>query len=484
MVCGPNGACYASRTDSVAAYEAQEWLSTMGIGVIAKSSQITWECSPIGRKVRHRPRGATLIEDTADLLTDPRLTHSKSIAIAALVIASLVPLGFDLGGRPVALYHLLAFPLAILSIPHGGVSGRVYLALGGSAVAVAVLGALMDFGSSLAPLFSVAHFLAPYAIVVAISASRQKRAMLTGAIWIGLCIAASTILGMAALGRPTVFIDGSLRFSVSQVFPHLAGNAQVNTWATVLVAVSIVGMVALEGSAVRRATKLAALMGVLGSLAVIPTTGSRATTLAAIILISIFFARAMVGAIRLSRNLAVASAVAALLVGSVVGAMALREVSDNPRVAATLAAVREGHGGEQFAGRDVRAIAMIRDVGVSPLIGTAFRDFAWRQPQLADSSPHNQWLGSIHKAGLPIGLAYLGVIFLWLYRSRGLYPRITLAIILGLGLAYDALTSAPSGVWLMAVAALSVDTVREGRRQALTPSHKSHSMNGAMSASY
>lgn len=83
----------------------------------------------------------------------------------------------------------------------------------------------------------------------------------------------------------------------------------------------------------------------------------------------------------------------------------------SPKYSRTIAELQAGNTETVTSGRDEINALSVEDILRSPLVGTAFGDFG-RFHTAADtpwvsSSPHNTFLGAVHKLGIPLGVGYL-----------------------------------------------------------------------------
>lgn len=370
-----------------------------------------------------------------------------------LALLALVPLGMPVAGRPVALYHVLAVPLALGATSRLHRVNRRILSFCAVAIGIALLGALLTADGSIAPLLSAYHFVAPYLVLVAFLSVSDIRRFLLYASSIGAVVSAATFLGFVLSGRMVLSVDGSVRYSIAEYFPFLAGNAQVNSWSAMLVASSLVSALALEYRRCTGRYRWFALAGLILPFLVISLSGSRANMFAlAIVGVSIFARVISGGFIKFRRN-RLRSQLIAIGLSFLVALSFSNGVQEDPRVRLTIESAGTGDFSSQFAGRDTRLAAMAEDLAMSPVIGTAFRDFSSR-PALEGSSPHNQWVGSMHKVGIPLGILYsLGIVVL--HRRARPYPALLSLLTVGiLGSFYDVLTAPPGGLWFLALISL------------------------------
>lgn len=100
-------------------------------------------------------------------------------------------------------------------------------------------------------------------------------------------------------------------------------------------------------------------------------------------------------------------------------------IDASPKYARTLNELASGNTAAASSGRNELNALVIEDLSRSPVFGTAFGDFerfhTSAETIWINSSPHNAYLGPIHKMGLPLGVGYL--ILLWrtlpLFRVKG-----------------------------------------------------------------
>lgn len=379
------------------------------------------------------------------------------LIVLALVVASLLPVQVRVGGFPISPHHLLAAPALLVALLCRAPFVGTTVALLSSMAAVAGYGVASGY-QDLSPAYSFLHFAAVYATIPLLLriAERDRRRTLRAVSTLGTAVVWSTAWAVALEGRVTIDVIGARSFAIGSLLPNVAGEGQVNTWGSMLLAIVVIQLMAVQEQAwLTRVSRLVALSNVVLGILLISGSQSRGNSAAAIVVILLAGLRRREDSTRV-RVFAVLAILPLVLGAVTVASQQSRIVAELDRIATGEAAL--------FRGRDDRVQAMLEDVASSPLVGTAFRDFEWsasvRGSELASSSPHNQWLGAAHKLGIPLAVAYLAFLASAAKRlargdeHRG-WRRAVGLLVLGLGLVYDVLTAFPSGSWMIVAVALA-----------------------------
>lgn len=145
---------------------------------------------------------------------------------------------------------------------------------------------------------------------------------------------------------------------------------------------------------------------------IIINSGSRG----ALVTAGLFLALLPLASSRKSGRISVGKAAFSLTLAAIIVTQAQVIIDASPKYAQTLDHLASGDTASAASGRtQINALA-IEDITRSPVFGTAFGDFARFHTEAdtnwVNSSPHNAYLGPIHKMGIPLGLGYL--VLLWL----------------------------------------------------------------------
>ena len=437
-----------------------------------------------------RPRRAT---------TQQQRSTSHRLA-AVLILASLVPLGFDLVGLTLGFGRVelptqmspadVCMPaLALYLFHHGDRTPRLRF-FGGlffGAVLVVLITSLIYQAPILAPIQSLLYYFKPWigffaAYKLVVSAPNpvafaqwllgwvaRAELFLVGLILSGFIYAGRLMeTGSTASGTGVVgFTAGTWNLPI-----QIYGYGQVNsTGALLFMATPIFAYRASCTKGVVQA----------GWLCLLPITwlmlvfsGSRGALLCLAVygLAWIFVKSDTTSTLGPLRKLAAGAAVLMLFFGS--GGSLL---GASPKYEATLNVLASGSFTEATSGRDQLARIMLDDIYRSPVVGTAFGDFNRFHPSSSflwrNSSPHNTYLGALHKGGFLVGLGFLALIIFSLPWSRqNVFPgaaalQTPLAVALAVGLypVLDALTTPVLATTILVVAGVmkGAGTYAEGR---------------------
>ena len=379
---------------------------------------------------------ATTVQSPKTSLGDLPLSR---VVVVLIVLVGVLPFGFDLGFSfevsPADVCAILLFPYVAIGITQTPLF-RWFAFIVLASFIVIVLWALWSGTSAQPPLLSMAFFFKPWVFFfaaykyVANSPSWQLSALLLLRIaaWAQVVLLAVIYLawldtGFLTIETRTDFGLGTTSFTGGIWDRPLAlyGYGQVNT---------IAGLVALSIPLfLHRVFQCRALMKLFW-LALVPAawnvilqSGSRGAIVACVtfLVVALVSRGSTSGTMSYLQRLVVAIVLAIIIASQGAAILAL-----SPKYAKTVQAIRDGQAAEVSSGRDRLAWLMLSDLKQSPVVGTGFGDFrrfhTERDTMWIDSSPHNAYLGALHKMGIPIGFSYL---FL-LLRSFPLYVRSSL----------------------------------------------------------
>jgi len=234
------------------------------------------------------------------------------------------------------------------------------------------------------------------------------RDALSAAVIVGVLV---SLFAWTTESRPRVeYFDADLGITVNTISRArilglpLFGRGQVNTFAVFLALCAAACLVLLaQRGTTRFAARYTLAAGLLAFTAV--STSSRAGLLCILVCLLVFATHRLDSAV----SLVAASCGAVLLV---LLATAAPEVLSSVGVPArglesiSLSGILSPE--EASNGRFEITSVMLGDVARSPIFGTGFQDLELFHPEL-NASPHNQYLGAFHKAGLIGGIIYFAM---------------------------------------------------------------------------
>lgn len=353
-------------------------------------------------------------------------TASRQRGLSLVIALCVLPIGLDVG-LPFQIGFadigaLILVPYLLSAGPRSSLF-QLYVVLGFLSVCLVLTVSIRSGNPVLPPLQSLAYYVKPWLIffaaarIVLASPSPYQLALRLFRVfaWAEVFLLALIIAGLGYEG--SLVASGETVAGVSTVsftagtwdLPlKLYGYGQVNTIAAL---VFLATPLFLHRSSVSSGiSRLAWLSAVPLSWSILALAGSRGALLAVAIfsLLSLLSRRApRGGAAGLAQILAIT--VSIVCIASFSGAL----IELSPKYGTTLEYVRDGRFADATSGRaDLNSI-MMEDIRTSPLSGTAFYDFSRFHSagfQWLESSPHNQYLGALHKGGLIIGVGFLYLI--------------------------------------------------------------------------
>lgn len=388
----------------------------------------------------------------------------RRLLVLILLCSAALPIEINAGTTfslaPADFVAALLLPYVLLS-RHKSPDGKLVLA----GIYLSGIGILIFALSSpnLYPVLTAAFFwkswiiyLAAYKWVVsAHDLHAQVMKLLKGvgvAIWIALTMTTMAWLQSGMLIRYSTRPDGTtvLGYTAGTWDQpiQLYGWGQVNnTGALFVVGLAIFVTLTIGG---RGMTRLLGASGTAMAMVVIAPSGSRGSLVAALLFIAAAFATRFFQ----GRNVSVGAIVALGLIVAVTAVMLPQVIAETPKYLATLDALTSPNSTRDVThGRGDLVGLMIEDIRRSPILGTAFGDFARFRPNapadLVSASPHNTYLGPFHKGGLLIGLVYSALVIRALPLRKGALPAsllplkwpLVISLMLGLFLVTDVFTT-------------------------------------------
>lgn len=401
--------------------------------------------------------------------------------------AALLPFAVINSPVSVGLADVLAPLVAfyLFAVARGDGWLKLYVTLVLASVAAICVTALLMNEPATGPLFALGYYAKPWLyffaakhLVLRATDPSTAMIMLMRLVTAALAIVVVMIaLGFLYAGRLTTtalheldgasllgFVPGTWQFPVK-----LYGNGQVNTTAGILFLATPVFLFQWSRSAGAARFLWAILLAM--SWGMILFSGSRGAVLCLAIYLFVFiaFGASSTSVGSLSRKVLAAALVTAAVLGS------SRLISASPKYQRTIEALEGQSALDITAGRGDLVRVMLSDIYRSPLLGTSFGDFERFHRTLAtvwlDSSPHNSYLGAMHKGGLLIGLGFVMLMFHALtFRTRGLSPDrqmfgppLAFALAIGLMPVLDVFTTALlASLTLVILGAVSGEKVHQG----------------------
>lgn len=411
------------------------------------------------------------------------------VLVVLIILVGVLPFGFNLGFpfevSPADVVAILLFPYVAIGITQTPLFRWFALIVLASFVVI-VAWALWSGTSAQGPLLSMAFFFKPWVFFfaaykyVASSPSWQLSALfllriaawaqvvLLGVIYLAwLDTGFLTVEARTELGLGTTSFTGGVWGRALELY----GYGQVNVTAGLL-SLSI-PLFLHRASQCRAFMKLFWCALVPAVWIVILQSGSRGAIVACVtfLVVALVSRGSSSGTMSYLQRLVVAIVLALIFATQGAAILAL-----SPKYSKTVQAIREGQAADVASGRDRLAWLMLSDLKRSPVVGTGFGDFqrfhTAKDTMWVESSPHNTYLGAVHKMGVPIGLSYL----LLLLRSVPLYVRsslrggsslgrpLALSVAIGLLPFMDALTTPVLGGFILLLFGV-MSATGDGERQ-------------------
>ena len=298
----------------------------------------------------------------------------------------------------------------------------LYVAMVVIALAIAYGYALYSAGSWRGPVLSVGFFLKSWILYFAayrhvatsVDPTAEAARLLRWASRAQVALLAVVMAGYWRIGTMTTESVNPMGVGVRAFSAGLwdedvriYGLGQVNTTAGILALATPIFLyrVSTTTNVVAKAAWVA-LIGVSWFAIVEAASRGGLATVGLFVVAALFVRGAQTGRVALIRNLMV---VAVIALG--VGTQTQRILDSSQKFQQTVNNVREGQISAVSSGRDFLLYLMVEDIRADPLTGTRFQGFALRHSDLgqhvAESSPHNTYVGPIFKGGLLVGVPYL-----------------------------------------------------------------------------
>jgi hypothetical protein len=348
--------------------------------------------------------------------------------IAVFLVVATVPI--EIGrfrGAPLAPADVVT-PLLAAALLYRGIPRRTWFGWWMLATALGLVVVLLGLQFTprtpvTAPLLSLVYYAKPWVVfLAAIVIARDLKPELSDRVLTGIAaVLSATTLWIYVEGvRAGSLVVTSIRATSTVTGftagarvgdPVLFGAGQVNTTAALLFALTPVVLTLLDRR--RDARRYLWLLPMCTSWVIIVRSGSRSAlaALAVYLLVAVFIWLRRTGPTVARRDL-LRIAVAVTLLPLAVWGIATVVPSASPKYVLSAQALAAGDISTLSSGRTDMTGVMLADVARSPVVGTAFQDFSRFHAggPLEASSPHNQYVGALHKGGILAGVPFLVLI--------------------------------------------------------------------------